>query len=668
MGHQTSKLEQTDNDSEQASGWKPICNGSGKASEFKKTGNDCGHASTSREKDTDQEPEQASESKQISNDFEHSGLSRLSTVDWKDERYRRSVIASLVKGVYVLKDDHLRHRKGKNALAPPWWESFGFNLLETYKDKCDWSIFGAAYEYIATSNNYHDFKTAPRYVIAFRGTSIKQDTVLRDMILNIEILVNKLHRRSRPKKAIQAVKKMVSEKGADHIWLAGHSLGAAIAMLAGKSLAKERIFLESYLYNPPFIAAPMEYIRSTMVKNGIFVSRSLITLCLAAMLQDDQERKRSENLFTTLSPWVPNLFLHPDDTICSGYISYFEQREMLESFGLENIGRLVTRHSWQGLFMNAIGEKYWSEELPLIPSANVTTSSCDFDPHRLSQWFKDDSVLDPKLYQYKADEVANLIEGANFLIENQKEPTAPSRDMQNFVSGMERANLPVATSGEGKTLVLFGRVGNGKSALGNSIFGKKEFVSKISASAVTTTCKLGTTRLDDGQVVNVIDTPGLFDLSRASDRPELYLANEVVNCMTLAKDGIHGFILVCSVKTQFSIKEEGFIHRLGKMFGEKFFDYMVVVFTGGDQLDTTFNEYISTCSSSLQTVLQLCKNRVLVFDNRTKDEVQRKNQVQQLMKFIEKIRDENRQPYKTEVFECTFSDTRVALQLYSRPT
>ncbi|KAI3971710.1 hypothetical protein MKW92_031686, partial [Papaver armeniacum] len=502
----TSKLEQTDNDSEQASGWKPTWNGYGMALEMK---------------ETDHEPEQASEWKQRSNDFEHSGLSRLSTVDWQDERYRRSVIASLVKGVYVLKDDHRRHRKGKDALAPPWWESFGFNLLDTFMDERDSSIFGAVYEYIATSNNYHDFKRAPRHVIAFRGTSRKQDTVLGDMILNIDILINKLHCRSRTKKAIQAVKNMVSEKGADDIWLAGHSLGAAIAMLAGKTLAKERIFLQSYLYNPPFIAAPMEYIRSTMVKNGIFFSCSLITLWLAAILQDDQERKQSEDLFTTLSPWVPNLFLHPADTICSGYISYFKQREMFESCGLENIGRLVTRHSWQGLFMNAIGKKYWSEELPLIPSACVTTSSCNLDPHRLSQWFTDDSVLDPKLYQYKADEVANLIEGANFPIENRIDPTAPSREMQNFVSGMERANfpiadriVPVATSGEGKTLVLFGRVGNGKSALGNSIFGKKEFVSKISASGVTTTCKLETTRLDDGQVVNVIDTPGIHTYIR----------------------------------------------------------------------------------------------------------------------------------------------------------
>ncbi|XP_026432521.1 uncharacterized protein LOC113329903 isoform X2 [Papaver somniferum] len=245
-------------------------------------------------------------------------------------------------------------------------------------------------------------------------------------------------------------------------------------------------------------------------------------------------------------------------------------------------------------------------------------------------------------------------EGANYPIEHRIDPIAPSRETETW---MERSKIPiedpivpVATSSEAKTLVLFGRVGNGKSALGNSIFGKKEFVSKISASGVTTTCKLGTTSLDDGQVVNVIDTPGLFDLSKGSDRPD-YLANEMVKCITLAEDGIHGFILVCSIKTRFSIEEEGVIQSLGKIFGEKIFDYLVVVFTGGDELEMTFQEFLSTCPSSLKTVLQLCKRRSLLFDNRTKDENQRKKQVQQLMKCIGQIRDENGQPYKSETFE-----------------
>ncbi|KAI3964265.1 hypothetical protein MKW92_037178, partial [Papaver armeniacum] len=79
------------------------------------------------------------------------------------------------------------------------------------------------------------------------------------------------------------------------------------------------------------------------------------------------------------------------------------------------------------------------------------------------------------------------MEGSNFLIEDPVVPGAISR--------------------QARTLVLFGRVGNGKSAVGNSIIGKKEFVSRISASGVTTKCQMKKTSLDDGQVVKVIDTP-----------------------------------------------------------------------------------------------------------------------------------------------------------------
>lgn len=63
-------------------------------------------------------------------------------------------------------------------------------------------------------------------------------------------------------------------------------------------------------------------------------------------------------------------------------------------------------------------------------------------------------------------------------------------------------------SGEVRTVVLVGRTGNGKSATGNSILGRRTFKSASSSNGVTSTCELQRIVLEDGPILNVIDTPG----------------------------------------------------------------------------------------------------------------------------------------------------------------
>jgi hypothetical protein len=81
------------------------------------------------------------------------------------------------------------------------------------------------------------------------------------------------------------------------------------------------------------------------------------------------------------------------------------------------------------------------------------------------------------------------------------------------------------------------------------------------------------------------------------------LGQEIVKCIDLAKDGVHGVLLVLSIKSRFTAEEATTLETLQMLFGEKIVNYMVVVFTAGDELDEneqTLEDYLRESPPALQ--------------------------------------------------------------------
>ncbi|GJN32523.1 hypothetical protein PR202_gb21037 [Eleusine coracana subsp. coracana] len=341
---------------------------------------------------------------------------KMIEIDWNNLDQRRCITACLVKGSYVLESDQTK----VTQLAPAWWQSFHFRRIDVLECACEcvfckifgpntWFICGVVFEYVPPEGVPRHPK-APRYIVAFRGTMPRDPTIFGDMRLNLRILLNKQHLCSRFSEARKLVRQLVSSADCDStgstVWLAGHSLGASIALDVGRDMMMGEGFnLPTFLFNPPHVSlAPAANVLGVPeeAKRDVHLGSYLVKHAMGKTILRPQ-KKKMEAVFEKLSSWVPELYVHQRDFICNGYIDHFELRKQAQERCprvAKSAATLAYRDLLHPCAVSGFGDKK-SGRQHLLPSARLwKNSNPEGNAHELRQWWHPDLILSSNLYSW----------------------------------------------------------------------------------------------------------------------------------------------------------------------------------------------------------------------------------------------------------------------------
>ncbi|XP_059170613.1 uncharacterized protein LOC131952111 [Physella acuta] len=201
-------------------------------------------------------------------------------------------------------------------------------------------------------------------------------------------------------------------------------------------------------------------------------------------------------------------------------------------------------------------------------------------------------------------------------------------------------------------LVLLGRTGNGKRSTGNSILGENVFNVR-SNLGVNDAAAVDGTRGG----VNVVNCWCVGDTG--DDMAVGIKATEDSGEMALEScgDKINMFVLVLKYGVRFTKQEKDAVERVKKVFGQDVLrNWGVMVMTYGDNFqldaedsDLSFESWLKEQRGDIQHLLEEMKYRCVLFDNKTRDEVRRREQREKLMSFVKQL--PAGRPYSGEDFK-----------------
>ncbi|CAL1533397.1 unnamed protein product [Lymnaea stagnalis] len=208
----------------------------------------------------------------------------------------------------------------------------------------------------------------------------------------------------------------------------------------------------------------------------------------------------------------------------------------------------------------------------------------------------------------------------------------------------EKLKMREKVSDKDVDLLMIGKTGNGKSALGNAILRRDIFESSGSTLSVTFKVDYDYAEFQD-RIITVVDVPGVAENRLSSEKSTDHIMKSMEYAIKINPEGYHAFLLVVKYGNRLTDEESNAIKFLRTIFGEDFVKkFCIIIMTCGDNFERdnrkkniTFLEWCENEKGEFQELLKECSRRIILFDSVTENKDKQYKQVAQLLKTVDNL-------------------------------